>query len=41
MALVEPYLKAMERRDYEPFRSVVEVPSWRRLFALWRFSRQL
>ena len=41
MALVEPYLKAMERRDYEPFRSVVEVPSWRRLIALWRFSRRL
>lgn len=41
MALVEPYLKAMERRDYDPFRTVVEVPSWRRLVALWRFSRRL
>ena len=41
IALVEPYLKVMERRDYDPFRSVVEVPSWRRLVALWRFSRRL
>ncbi|MFL5037418.1 MAG: squalene/phytoene synthase family protein, partial [Microvirga sp.] len=36
LALVEPYLKRMERRDYDPFQTVVEVPQWRKLLALWR-----
>jgi phytoene synthase len=36
LALVEPYLKAMERRDYDPFASVVDIAQWRRLAALWR-----
>ncbi len=36
LALVEPYLKAMERRDYDPFTSAVDIPQWRRLAALWR-----
>ena len=36
VALVEPYLNAMERRDYDPFQTVVEVPQWRRIWALWR-----
>ena len=36
LALVEPYLKAMERRDYDPFRTVVDIPQWRRVEALWR-----
>jgi phytoene synthase len=36
LALVEPSLRAMERRDYDPFRTAVELPQWRRLFALWR-----
>ncbi len=36
LALVEPYLKAMERRDYDPFTSAVDLPQWRRLAALWR-----
>lgn len=35
LALVEPYLKRMERRDYEPFLTSVEVPQWRKLLALW------
>ena len=36
LALVEPYLKAMERRDYDPFHTVVDLPQWRRVGALWR-----
>jgi phytoene synthase len=36
LALVEPYLKRMERRDYDPFQTVVEMPAWRRIWALWR-----
>ena len=36
LALVEPSLRAMERGDYDPFRTAVELPQWRRLFALWR-----
>jgi phytoene synthase len=36
LALVEPYLRAMERRDYDPFQTVVELPPWRRVWALWR-----
>jgi 15-cis-phytoene synthase len=36
LALVEPYLKAMERRDYDPFHTQVDLPQWRRIVALWR-----
>lgn len=38
--LVPLYLARMERRDYEPFRTIVEVPQWRRQWALWRASRR-
>jgi len=36
LALLEPYLSRMERPDYDPFRTVVELPPWRRIWALWR-----
>jgi len=36
LALVEPYLRRMERRGYDPFLTVVEVPQWRKILALWR-----
>jgi phytoene synthase len=36
LALVEPYLRQMERRDYDPFRTVADLPQWRRIWALWR-----
>lgn len=36
LALVEPYLKQMERRDYDPFRTDVDLPRWRKILALWR-----
>ncbi|HEX2136022.1 MAG TPA: phytoene/squalene synthase family protein [Microvirga sp.] len=36
LALVEPYLREMERRDYHPFQTAVGLPQWRRVWALWR-----
>lgn len=36
VALVPGYLRAMERPGYDPFRTVVELPPWRRLWMLWR-----
>jgi 15-cis-phytoene synthase len=39
VALVGPYLARMERRDYQPFRTDVEVPQWRKQWLLWRAAR--
>jgi 15-cis-phytoene synthase len=39
-ALVPRYLAVMERHDYDPFRTAVEVPQWRRQWALWRAARR-
>jgi phytoene synthase len=39
VALVRPYLARMERADYQPFRTVVEVPQWRKQWLLWRAAR--
>lgn len=36
IAFVEPYLSLMDRPDYEPFRTPVEIPQWRRQWVLWR-----
>jgi 15-cis-phytoene synthase len=36
LALVEPYLKAMEKRDYDALHTPVDLPQWRRIWALWR-----
>lgn len=36
VALVPAYLKDMERRDYEPFTSVVDLPPWRKQWIFWR-----
>jgi phytoene synthase len=30
----------MERPDYDPFKTAVEVPQWRRQWALWRAARR-
>jgi phytoene synthase len=40
VALVESYLARMERKDYDPLRTVVEVPQWRRQWTLWRAARK-
>jgi 15-cis-phytoene synthase len=36
LALPELYLRAMERRDYDPYETLVDIPPWRRQWALWR-----
>jgi phytoene synthase len=36
LALVEPYLQRTQARDYDPFRTPVELPQWRRQWILWR-----
>ncbi len=36
LALPELFLREMERRDYDPWKTLVEVPQWRRQWALWR-----
>ncbi|WP_296714010.1 phytoene/squalene synthase family protein [Rhodoblastus sp.] len=36
LALPELYLREMERRDYDPYLTLVDVPLWRRQWALWR-----
>jgi phytoene synthase len=36
VALVPGYLAVMARGDYDPFRTSVEVPQWRRQWTLWR-----
>ncbi|MCJ2054401.1 phytoene/squalene synthase family protein [Methylobacterium sp. J-070] len=41
VALVEPYLAAMERASYDPLNTSVELPRWRRLWHLWRASRRI
>jgi 15-cis-phytoene synthase len=40
VALVPGYLAAMERPGYDPFKTLVEVPQWRRQWALWRAARR-
>ena len=40
LACAPLYLKAMERPDYQPFSSRIDVPQWRRQWAIWRFSRK-
>lgn len=40
LTLVPGYLTAMERPSYDPFRTAVEVPQWRRQWALWRAARR-
>jgi 15-cis-phytoene synthase len=39
-ALVAAYLDRMERGDYDPFKTPVDVPQWRRQWLLWRAARR-
>jgi len=41
MSLAPAYLDRMERRDYDPFTTPVEVAQWRRQWALWRAARRV
>jgi phytoene synthase len=38
LSLCEPYLQLMEMPGYDPFKTVVELPQWRRQWILWRAS---
>jgi phytoene synthase len=40
LALVEPYLRRMERRDYQPFATPVDLPDWQRIARLWWASKR-
>jgi phytoene synthase len=37
--LAEAYLDRMEQSGYDPFRTRIEVPQWRRQWRLWRAAR--
>lgn len=41
LAVVPLYLKRMEAASYEPFRTIITAPLWRRLLAMWMFARHL
>ena len=36
--LCEPYLRLMEMPGYDPFKTVIELPQWKRQWILWRAS---
>ncbi len=38
--LCEPYLRRMEKFGYDPFKTVIELPQWRRQWILWRAARR-
>ena len=38
LALVQPYLRLTDKSDYDPFRSRIELPQWRRQWQLWLAS---
>jgi 15-cis-phytoene synthase len=40
VVLVPAYLDRMERRDYDPFTTPIDVPQWRRQWILWRAARR-
>jgi phytoene synthase len=38
-AVIPLYLDRMEAKSYQPFHTAIEVPEWRRQWALWRAAR--
>jgi len=38
--LCEPYLQLMEGRCYDPFKTIIELPQWRRQWIMWRVARR-
>ncbi len=40
LSLCEAYLQRMEKRGYDPFKTVVELPQWRRQWILWRAAQR-
>ena len=41
LAVVPLYLDRVERSDFNPFKTAIEVPQWQRQWALWRMARRL
>jgi phytoene synthase len=41
LAIVPLYLKRMEKASYEPYRTLVTAPLWRRIYAFWALGRKL
>jgi 15-cis-phytoene synthase len=39
-AIVPAYLRAMEAGGYDPFRTIIDLPRWRKLAILWWASRR-
>ncbi len=39
VSLVEQCLERMDRRDHDPFRTVLDIPQWRRQWRLWNAAR--
>lgn len=39
-SLCEAYLKRMEEPGYDPFKTLIELPQWRRQWILWRAARR-
>jgi phytoene synthase len=40
-ALAPAYLDRMEKPDYDPFRTRIEIPPWKKPWLLWRAVRRL
>jgi phytoene synthase len=40
LTMVEPYLAAMEKPGYDPFKTVIQTPQWRRQWRLWMAARR-
>jgi 15-cis-phytoene synthase len=40
VSLVAPYLAQMERRDYDPYHTRIEIPQWRRQWIIWASARR-
>lgn len=40
VSLCEAYLRLMEKPDYDPFKTVIELPQWRRQWILWSAARR-
>ncbi|MGH6841017.1 MAG: phytoene/squalene synthase family protein [Methylocella sp.] len=38
--LCEPYLRLMEKPGYDAFKTVIELPQWKRQWSLWRAARR-
>jgi phytoene synthase len=40
LSLCEAHLQRMKDPDYDPFKTIVELPQWRRQWILWRAARR-